>query len=51
MGGLAISNIILAGKNMTQLEMLKGHFKFIDKHGLNPNPYDLGFLTNLNNIF
>lgn len=31
--------------------MLKGHFRFNDKHGLHPNPYDLGFFTNLNTVF
>lgn len=51
MNGLAISNIMIAGKNVTQIEMLKGTFIFRDKHGMHPNPYDLGFFTNLNNIF
>jgi hypothetical protein len=51
MCGLSISNIAMASKNITQLEMMKGHFKFSDKHGLNPNPYDLGCFTNLNYIF
>ena len=41
----------MAGKNITQLEMMKGHFKFSDKQGQNPNPYDLGYFTNLNYIF
>ena len=41
----------MAGKNITQLEMMKGHFKFSDKQGQNPNPYDLGCFTNLNYIF
>ena len=31
--------------------MLKGHFRWKDKHGTHPNPYDLGCLTNFNIIF
>jgi hypothetical protein len=30
---------------------MKGHFRFNDITGLNPNPYDLGFFTNLNYTF
>ena len=31
--------------------MLKGNLRLNDKHGTHPNPYDLGFFTNLNTIF
>ncbi len=31
--------------------MLKGNLRLNDKHGLHPNPYDLGFLTNINTLF
>lgn len=51
MNGLAISNIMLASKNITQIDVLKGIFRFKDKHGTHPNPYDLGFFANLNNVF
>jgi hypothetical protein len=51
MCGLSISNIYMASKNITQLEMLKGNLRLNDKHGLHPNPYDLGALTNLKNLF
>ena len=51
MNGLAISNIMLTGKNITQLDMLKGQFIWGDKHGLHPNPFDLGYLTNWNDVF
>ena len=51
MCGLAISNLYMASKNVTQLEMLKGVIRLNDKFGLHPNPYDLGPLTNLNTIF
>jgi hypothetical protein len=51
MGSLAIGNIYLGTKNITQLEMLKGIFFLNDKHGTHPNPFDLGFLSNLNIVF
>lgn len=49
--GLAISNLYLVTKNITQLDLMKGQFKIQDKHGLHPNPFDLGFFTNLNLVF
>jgi len=49
--GLAVSNLYMAAKNITQLDLMKGQFKIQDKHGLHPNPFDLGFFTNLNIIF
>lgn len=51
MNGLALSNLYMAGKNLTQIEMLKGIFTLRDRHGTHPNPYDLGFFTNLNIVF
>lgn len=51
MNGLAFSNLLLVSKNITQLEMLKGHFRWSDKHGTHPNPYDLGALSNFNSVF
>lgn len=51
MSSLAIGNVYLAGKNITQIEMMKGIFFMNDKHGTHPNPFDLGFLSNLNSIF
>lgn len=30
---------------------MKGMFRFNDKHGSFPNPFDLGLFTNLNTIF
>jgi hypothetical protein len=49
--GLASSNLFLASKNITSLELLKGHFRMSDKHGLHPNPYDLTAFTNINTVF
>jgi hypothetical protein len=49
--GLTISNLVMIGKNITQIDMLKGNFKFSDHSGTHPNPFDLGFLTNINLIF
>lgn len=51
MCGLALSNIYIAMKNITQLEMLKGTLRLNDKYGTHPNPYDLGPFTNLNTLF
>lgn len=48
---LALGNIVTLGKNITQIDMLKGTFKMTDKDGTHPNPYNLGFLTNLANHF
>lgn len=51
MNGLAISNLLLVSKNITQLDMLKGQFRYNDKHKNFPNPYDLGVLSNFNSVF
>jgi hypothetical protein len=51
MVSLALGNIVTLGKNITQIDMLKGTFKMTDKDGTHPNPYNLGFLTNLANHF
>lgn len=51
MVGLAVSNLISLAKNITHIDLLKGTFVMWDKQGLNPNPYDLGTLTNLSNFF
>ena len=51
MNGLFISNLILACKNFTQLDIIKGSFKFIDSKGIYPNPYNLGVFSNYNSIF
>ena len=50
MGGLSVSNLFLITKNITQLDLMKGQFKIQDNNGLHPNPFDLGFFTNLNLI-
>jgi hypothetical protein len=49
--GLAISNIYMAGVNMTRMDLLKGSFKFNDRHGTHPNPYNLGFFANIASVF
>jgi hypothetical protein len=49
--GLSTSNLFLITKNITQLDLMKGQFKIQDKHGLHPNPFDLGFFTNINLVF
>lgn len=51
MNGIWISQLYFASKNITQLDLMKGHFTLNDKHGIKPNPFDLGILTNLNTIF
>ena len=51
MNGLWISNLIMACKNITQLDLLKGNFRFQDKHGTHPNPFDLGPFSNINSVF
>jgi hypothetical protein len=49
--GLALSGIQFFWKNITYIELLKGTFQFNDKHGLHPNPFDLGPITNYATIF
>ena len=51
MNGLAISNLLLVSKNITQLDMLKGQFRYNDKHKTHPNPFDLGVFSNFNSVF
>jgi hypothetical protein len=49
--GLTLNAVLFFWKNVTYVELLKGIFMFNDKTGLNPNPYDLGLLTNFSNFF
>jgi hypothetical protein len=49
--GLTLSSIVLASKNMTQIEIIKGLFVFRDPTNTRPNPFDLGLLSNLNSVF
>lgn len=49
--GLGVSNLIMAAKNLTRMDLLKGSFRFIDKDGTSPNPFDLGVITNLSTLF
>jgi hypothetical protein len=49
--GLTISNLVTLMKNITRIDMMKGTFKFSDKEGFYPNPFNLGTLTNYSNIF
>lgn len=51
MNGLFISTLILALKNFTQMDIIKGSFKFIDSQGTYPNPFNLGLFSNYNSIF
>lgn len=51
MNGLWISNLTMACKNITQLDLIKGNFKFQDKTGVFPNPFDIGAYSNINSIF
>ena len=48
---LFFGNLFTLTKNITKIDMLKGTFIVFDKEGMNPNPYDLGFLTNYALIF
>jgi hypothetical protein len=49
--GLTISNLLMALKNITRMDLLKGTFRFNDTEGDHPNPFDLGRLSNFNSIF
>ena len=49
--GLTLNGILFHWKNVTYVELLKGTFMFNDKAGFNPNPYDLGLLTNFGETF
>lgn len=49
--GLTLSTVQFFWKNLTYIELLKGIFNLNDKEGLNPNPFDLGFLSNFATIF
>ena len=51
MNALFISNLILATKNFTQMDIIKGSFKFMDSKGTYPNPFNLGLYSNYNSIF
>lgn len=49
--GLTISNLVTLTKNITRIDMMKGTFRFSDKEGFYPNPFNLGAITNYANIF
>ena len=51
MNGLFYSNLVLSTKNFTQMDIIKGSFKFMDAKGVYPNPFNLGLLSNFNSIF
>jgi hypothetical protein len=38
-------------RNITYVDMLKGIFTVNDKEGTHPNPFDLGRITNLSQLF
>ena len=50
-GGLTLNAALFLLKNVTYVELLKGMFKWSDKDGLMPNPYDLGFISNYASVF
>jgi len=43
---LVYSNCLMLGHNITRIDLMKGIFKFNDKSGMSPNPYNLGIITN-----
>ena len=48
---LTASGIQLLWKNIAYIDVIKGVFHLNDKHGLHPNPFDLGVFTNFNTLF
>lgn len=49
--GLTFSNLAALTKNITRIDLMKGTFKYTDKEGTHPNPFDLGLFTNYANVF
>lgn len=48
--GLTINNLLLASKNITTLDIMKGRFRFRADHK-KPNVFDFGWATNLAMFF
>ena len=46
-----MNNLIMLTRNITFVDMLKGHYKFSDKSGMFPNPFNLGLISNFYSIF
>lgn len=51
MNGLWITNLLKIMTNITQLDTMKGQFRWRDREGICPNPYDLGTITNFAVLF
>lgn len=50
-GGLLVTNMIMIGRNVTRMDLMKGTFRFNDAEGTKPNPFNLTFIANYVALF